>query len=59
MFFVKKYYRYLPIRLFESIDQHRFVILDQTEKFIDQFCSKKDIGVKAELATPLTLPINL
>ena len=59
MFFVKKSYRYLPIRLFDSIDQHRFVIVDQTEKFIDQCFSKKDIEVKEELATPPTLPINL
>ncbi len=37
MFFIKKCCCYLPIRLFDSIDQHRFVIVDQTEEFIDQF----------------------
>ena len=37
MFFVKKSCCYLPIRLFDSIDQHRFVIVDQTEEFIDHF----------------------
>ena len=56
--FRKKCYCYLPIRLFDSIDQHRFVIVDQTEKFIDHFFCE-DIGVKTELATPPTSPINL